>query len=220
MGKSHPIDLRGQCEKKRCDEWRSPGTRGLPVESVMGRFAHRHLIFTPLWSYSEMMVFTASLRAHFPTAAGRRDNPAAGIEASGTLLTCRLPGPRWLCCAGLCWLCRAAYLSTAGHQQSHHRAGQHGPESAGSSSLWICCKHCILPSFGQCSRNITMQRSPRLKSTELVSRHRMVSLKARAIYGPNENSALYSPCRPRSQRLEESSILGFLLQVALLFLFF
>lgn len=117
------------------------------------------LIFTPPWNYSEVPVFAASPRARpFPTAAGGRDDPAAGIEAPGSLLTC------WLRCA--------AYTSTAGHRQSHCWSGQARSKicthTAAWSSLWIFCKHHSLPSFSRCFRKIAMQGFPRVKSTELA----------------------------------------------------
>lgn len=123
------------------------------------------LIFTPLWNYSEVMVFAVSLRAHrFLTAAGRRDDPAAGIEAPVTLLTRGLPGLSWLRCA--------ACLSTAGHRQNHCWSGQARSEicmhMAGWSLLWVCCNHHSLPSLSQCFRKVAVQRSPHLKSTKLA----------------------------------------------------
>lgn len=88
-------------------------------------------------------------------------------------------------CAVLCWAvlgCAGLPIwALLGTSKPTSGVGRDSPKSAGSSSLYIWCKHRILPSFGQCSRNMTTQRSPRLKSTKLVFWYRTVSLKARSI---------------------------------------
>lgn len=61
------------------------------------------LIFTPLCDYSDVMVSALPLRAlHFPPAAGGREDPAAGTEAPGTVLThsCQGTGKVLLAWAG------------------------------------------------------------------------------------------------------------------------
>ena len=172
--------------KKRSDQWRSPASKRLQMESLVGRFAccHAHFHSTVKLVRSDGLR-TITESPPFPHSCWKKGWSSFRDWSPWDLLT-RCQGQ-----AGCSVLLIRAQLGTG---KATAGLGKHGPKSActqlaGSrfeftASITVCLHSGSVLGKQQC-------RDPHAeKALSLLSLHRVVSLQVRSIFGENENSCL------------------------------